>query len=142
MPGLLDIAASTESVTVGGVSVPVHGISAKGIAYLIGRFPAVRAMFAEKKMAFNPEELMRLVPDALAAIIACGCGNVNDPAAEEIASNLPAETQAEFLDKIVTLTMPKGVGPFVDRLASLAGQIGDGVMSTPDMASLAQSKRS
>ena len=35
MVGLIDIAPSVETVDVQGVSVAVHGVSAKGVAHLL-----------------------------------------------------------------------------------------------------------
>ena len=42
MVGLIDIAPKIETVDVQGASVSVHGISAKGVAHLLGRFPELR----------------------------------------------------------------------------------------------------
>ena len=39
MVSLIDIAPAVETVEVQGASVAVHGVSAKGIAHLRGRFP-------------------------------------------------------------------------------------------------------
>ena len=42
MVGLIDIAPGVETVEVQGAPVAVHGISAKGLASLLGRFPELR----------------------------------------------------------------------------------------------------
>jgi hypothetical protein len=40
MVGLIDIAPKIKTVDVQGVSVTVHGISAKSVAHLLGHFPS------------------------------------------------------------------------------------------------------
>lgn len=39
MVGLIDVAPGLESIDLQGASVAVHGISAKGVAHLLGRSP-------------------------------------------------------------------------------------------------------
>ena len=122
MVGLRDIAPSTKTVSVGGVDVPVYGVSAKGVAYLFERFPELRKAFMRKEVdasEFTPEALMKLIPDGIAAVIACGCGSAGDAEAEEIASKLGVSDQATLLEAIMAQTMPQGVGPFVERLNAL-----------------------
>jgi hypothetical protein len=126
MVGLLDISPSSKTVTVQGTSVPVSGVSVRGLAYLLGRFPEVRALFMEKTPEFTAERLTELVPDAIAAIIACGTGNPGNPDAERIAESLAAGDQLELLSAILEQTMPNGAGPFVEKLTALAASVGGG----------------
>lgn len=121
MVGLLDIAPSTQTIRVAGAEIAVYGVSAKGVASLFHRFPALRKAFAGKDMSadFTAEKLVELVPEAIAAIIAAGCGHPGDPEAEKVAERLPVAEQAEALEVILKLTMPQGVGPFVDRINRL-----------------------
>ena len=44
MVGLIEISPRTETVDVQGASVAVHGVSAKGVANLLGRFPELRML--------------------------------------------------------------------------------------------------
>ena len=44
MVGLIDIAPKVELFELQGTSVAVHGISAKGVAHLLGRFPELRKL--------------------------------------------------------------------------------------------------
>jgi len=137
MPGLLDVARISKQVTVEGADepVPVYGVSAKGIAVLLDRFPILRELFAGRQIDMTPDKIIALVPDAIACIIACGMGFPGDAAQEAAAAQLPAETQLDFISQILALTMPKGVGPFVEKIgALLPGEAGI-LMSTPDMKS-------
>ena len=76
MVGLIDIAPSVETVDVQGTSVAVHGVSAKGVAHLLGRFPELRKLMTGQEV--EAEQLMAMGGDAVAAIIAAGCGYPGD----------------------------------------------------------------
>jgi hypothetical protein len=67
------------------------------------------------------EQLMAVGGDAVAAIIAAGCGYPGDENAETIASKLSIDAQADLLATILRLTLPKGIGPFVEKLTALGG---------------------
>ena len=62
--------------------------------------------------------------DAVAAIIAAGCGYPGDNTAETIAGSLSLDIQADFLAAILRLTLPNGVGPFVEKLTALGSLLG------------------
>lgn len=127
MVGLMDIAPPTRSVEVGGgVKLAVTGVSAHGIAYLLRRFPALQTMMTGGKDGeglsmkdLDLEALVVAVPDAITAIIAAGCGYPNSEEAEAKAQAMPAEAQLDLLKAIVDLTMPKGPGPFFDKLTAV-----------------------
>lgn len=147
MPGLLDLAPSQKTVTIGTTAVPVKGVSAKGIVYIMGRFPEARMLMTGKAVDVTPESLMKLAPEALAAIIAAGLGFPGDEAQEDAAAALPLEAQVDLIEAIAAVTMPKGVAPFVDRLTKLMGGVESGInqvsarhSSTAGMKSPRQSK--
>lgn len=117
MVGLIDIAPALETVEIRGARIEVCGVSAKGIALLLGRFPDLRAMMAGRTV--EPERLMETGGDAVAAIIAAGCGYPGDPEQESAAGRLPLDAQADLLAAILRLTLPNGVGPFVEKLSAL-----------------------
>ncbi|MET3995831.1 hypothetical protein ABID65_007503 [Bradyrhizobium sp. S3.9.2] len=135
MPGLLDVAPSFETHTINGTDVHVTGVSATGIAVLLDRFPEVRALLTGKAVDLSPEDIMSKVPMAIDAILAAGTGNPGDPAAEAVASKLPAGDQLALLQKIIKVTMPKGVGPFVDALMAIMGGLDVESLSIPDTKS-------
>lgn len=143
MPGLLDVATSTRTVSVGGVDVPIPGVSAKGIAYLLERFPVFRELLTGRTPKLAADNIIAMLPDAIAAIIAAGTGYPGNREAEAKAEALPAEVQVELLEAIFAVTMPKGVGPFVERIMALAGALdapGVAPINTPVGKSRAPSK--
>lgn len=117
MVGLVDIAPVTSTVLVRGQEVTVTGVSARGIALLLARFPELRALMTGREVALD--ELLKLGGDVVAAIIAAGTGTPGDAQAEAAADNLTLEEQADLIAAIVELTMPRGLGPLVDRLSRL-----------------------
>jgi len=121
--GLLDIAQSTRTVSIGKAEVHVSGVSAAGIAYLLERFPILRQLFAGREVSMNPDQLMKLAPEAIASVVACGTGYVNSPEAEKIAAGLSAGIQLELISTIMEVTMPKGVAPFMESLTGLANSL-------------------
>jgi hypothetical protein len=114
MVGLLDIAPPGVEKVAG---VDVRGIGIKGVIALMRRFPELKTLLAGGKL--DAGRLIELAPDAVAAIIAIGCGNINSPEAEAVASDMGLEMQTEFVETIYKLTMPSGFGPFVERLERL-----------------------
>lgn len=134
MVGLVDIAPQTESVSVQGTAVTVHGISAKGLAHLLSRFPELRMLMTGQEV--QAQQLMAIGGDAVAPIIAAGCGFPGDEAAEAVANKLSLDAQADLLASILRLTLPKGVGPFVEKLTMLGSILdADGARSDTEPAS-------
>jgi enoyl-CoA hydratase/carnithine racemase len=121
MVGLVDIAPAVECVDVQGTPVSVHGVSAKGLAGLLGRYPELRMLMTGKEV--GADQLLAMGGDAVAAIIAAGCGYPADDKAESVAARLSLDAQADLLAVILRLTLPKGVGPFVEKLTALGGTL-------------------
>ena len=72
------------------------------------------------------DDLLKLGGDVIAAIIAAGTGVPGDAQAEAAADNLTLEEQADLLGAIVELTMPRGLGPLVEKLSRLGLLAGGG----------------
>jgi hypothetical protein len=123
MVGLLDLAPSTRTVRAGGGDVAVYGVSAKGIAALLTQFPNLKTLFTGGQIAMDAESIATIAPDAVSAIIAAGCGYPGDAKAIAKVDTLPVAEQAALLNAIVDLTMPEGVGPFVEALMSLMAKL-------------------
>jgi hypothetical protein len=121
MTGLLSIAPSTEVVTINGTALPVPGVSSKGLAYLLGKFPALRLAMAGRQVTAG--DWQALGGDMVAAIIAAGIGYPGDPDQEEAAANLPAGIQLDLLEKIIKVTMPEGPIPFIERATAMLGDV-------------------
>lgn len=124
MVGLLDIAPLTVKVSVRGTDVSVTGVSARGLVSLISRFPELQDLMGGR--AVSPERLMSFGGNVVAAIIAAGTGTPGDEAAEKIAGDLPVDEQADLLAAILRVTLPRGLGPFVEKLNELGGALGGG----------------
>ena len=120
---LLDIGPVSEKVQVGSKLLNVYGISAKGIFAVFQRFPEVRTWFTVKQgQKIDLQKLIAEAPDAIAAIIAAGCGEPGNAAAEETAGTIPVDTQLDILEAIGRLTFKNGFGPFVQRIVALSEQ--------------------
>jgi hypothetical protein len=102
MAGLLEIANVPRMVNVLGKDVDVFGISGRAVAALMARFPAVGKMFSGIEV--QKEDLYKMGPEVIAALIAAGCGKPGDPAAEEFAANLGVGDQLDLLDEILRLS--------------------------------------
>ncbi len=134
MVGLLDIAPLTQTVTVRDHQIEVTGITAKGLAQLLLRFPELRALISGRDVGLD--QLLALGGDIVAAVIAAGSGQADDAGAEAAAGRLGLDDQAELLTAIMKLTMPQGIGPFVDKLSRVGlNPVAGGSSATPDMSS-------
>lgn len=117
MVSLLDIAPLIQTVTIRDHPIEVTGVSAKGLAQLLLRFPELRALISGREVGLD--QLLALGGDIVAAVIAAGCGQASDDRAEAAAGRLGLDDQAELLAAIMKLTMPQGIGPFVDKLSRM-----------------------
>jgi hypothetical protein len=117
MTSLLQIVPLTETIQVRGIAITIRGLSARGIGHLLARFPALRELMGGTEL--SSQELFDLGGDIVAAIIAAGCGSLGDAKAEAVADHLTVEEQTDLLSAIVRLTMPGGIGPFVEKLGSI-----------------------
>jgi hypothetical protein len=124
MPALLDIAPSGEVVKVWGADLDIPGLSAAGLVHLWTHFPALQGLFDSGKAA-DPQSIMEAAPGAIAAIIAAGTGAPGCPQSEAQAAKMPIDSQLEVLTAIVRVSMPQGLGPFVERLMALVGGLGE-----------------
>jgi len=111
--GLLDIADFAVQVKVGSKTVNALGLSVQGIVKLWQRFPEAQSVLTGG--AVSPNRVMKLIPEAIPAVIVEG----TDIASEAVAARLPIETQIDLLEAIIRLTMPSGFGPFVAKLEAM-----------------------
>lgn len=124
MVGLIDIAPVTSTVSIRGSKITVTGVSARGVAHLLARFPSLRLLMTGRDVELD--EIIRLGGDVVAAIIAAGIGKPGDEAQEAAVDNLSLEEQADLLFAIIRLTIPNGVGPLAEKLSSLGMSPGAG----------------
>ena len=122
MVSLIDIAPAVERVQIRGQEVEVFGISAAGVASLLSRFPELRRAFVGRDVPVD--QLLAMGGEIVNAIIAAGTGDAGDEVAEEAAGRLSIDEQADLIAAIARATLPKGVGPFVEKLVALGGLVG------------------
>lgn len=132
MGSLLDISAAATPVDIGGASVDVRGISAKGLAALMQRFPVLRDAILGKGLDLTPEALAETGPDVVAAIIAAGCGFNGNEKAEGNAADIPLGHQIELLAAILTATLPGGAKKVFGRLGDAAAATGLSLTPSPE----------
>ena len=94
MVGLVDIAPAVECVDVQGTPVSVHAVSAKGLAGLLRRYSELMMLMTGKEV--GADQLLAMGGDAVAAIIAAGCGYPADDKAESVAARLSLDAQADL----------------------------------------------
>lgn len=122
MVGFMDVAPLGELVPVGGQKVLFHGITLEHLAFLFGLFPELEALVKGETESFSVEMIFKTAPRAVAFIIACGTGSPMDEI-EKVAAHaarFPMETQYDIIAAIVRMTMPGGVGPFMERVNSVS----------------------
>lgn len=119
MISLLDISPAVATVKVRGGELEVRGVSAESIAKLLGRFPEIGGLLSGGDIKLDAASITTVVPKAVRVIIAAGCGHAGEEEWEAAADNLTAEEQADAIAKIVELTMPSGLGPFVGKLRAI-----------------------
>lgn len=128
MAGLLDIAPLAETVAIRGTAVSVTGLSACDIAALMARFPVLAEAIGGR--AVTVDRLVAMAPDAIADIIAAGTGAGGNDAAIAMARSLLPEEAADLLEAIIRVTLPRGVGPLVERLGALGASLGGAASPT------------
>lgn len=117
MATLLEIADVPRTVPVRGKEVEVFGVSARGLAAIMLRFPEIGKLMSGKEP--DAGEITNMAPEAIAAFIAAGCGMPGNKDAETLAGNLGVAEQLDLIEEIVRLTFPRGIGPFVEKLEAL-----------------------
>jgi hypothetical protein len=128
MATLLDIAPLIKNIEIRGTKLIVRGISALGVVYLFTRFPILRMMMTGKQVeGLTVETFIVMAPEAVAAVIAVGLGYVGENVeeqekAEEITAGFSIDEQIYALTEIMEVTLPRGVGPFVEMIETLASK--------------------
>jgi len=122
MAGLIDIVPQKETVVVLGVEVTVTGVSMGSAGLIVGRFPELAEMLAQQQ--FTAAAILGHGPDLVGAIIAAGTGFAGNADAEQIARSLSADDQLRILEPLLRITMPRGLGPFVEALVAVVVAMG------------------
>lgn len=123
---LLDIAPLSETISVGGKQIEVSGISIKNVANLLVRYPKLLDILLQRK-TLDAKELVSLVPEATAAVIAIGVGRPSDKKFEAKAETLAIGDQIALVSAIIKFTLPGGFGPLVEQIEGLTAIAGESV---------------
>jgi hypothetical protein len=132
---MLDIRRKTETVNIDDENtVDVVGLSFDTIGQLLERFPILFEALSGRLGAGFPD-LVKKAPDAVAAVIAAGSGELNNKKAEKVAKDLPIGVQLELCQAIGRVTFPKGVRPFLEAVNATFGASPVPAFVAPDMRS-------
>lgn len=112
-----DIAPAIETVGVRGLKLKVLGLDVEHIAHLFREFPEVSKAISAQ--AVDIGALMKLSSRLLNAIVLGGLRDNEMPGIEDGVKNLMLGEKAKIVAAIVRLTMPDGLGPFVELMTAL-----------------------
>jgi hypothetical protein len=119
MTSLLDLGPLTEEVVIRGRKITVHGLTAADLFKLFAQFPDIGQTMGA--LGGNAAALMTLVPELIAKVIVLA---IRAPATEEqeaAAMAMAVPDQLAIVAAAQRLTMPDGLGPFVDQITKIAG---------------------
>jgi hypothetical protein len=125
MADLLDIVDTKRTVPIRGKELDICGISFDDFVALIVRFPALQKAFTD---GMNAETIAKAAPEALGAVIAHGTGHGGSAEHERAARRLVIGEQLTIVRAIMDVSLPQGVGPFLDQLR----EFGINVVPPPD----------
>ncbi len=112
MSGLMELGPMTADVAVMGKALTLRPISTGQLIELFDKFPVlIELLGGESKNAAK-----KAGPLAIAHVIATSTGDVNNPEAVKLASQLGVGKVAEIIDKIMEITFEDGTGPFIQRI--------------------------
>ena len=118
MVSLVDIVPQRKTVRInGGSEVELRGLGLRQIGSLFLRFPELRKLFSASAPALDFEAMAMAAPDAIASIIAEAAGQPE--AADNIAEAMSLDDCAACMSAVLDLTMPDGLGPFVEKVSRL-----------------------
>lgn len=113
MPGLMELGAMTRDVQVMGKALTLHPISTGDLIKLFDMFPVLIRLLEGQSI----DDAIKFVgPHAIANVIACSSGEMNDEGAIAVALRLGVGKTAEIIEQIMEITFEDGTGPFVERI--------------------------
>lgn len=115
MVGLLDLAPVADTISIRGAEIPVYGLTLADIRDVMAVFPDVATLFTGGSTA---GALLKSAPEAVLVMLAAGTRA--SEAERPVLATLYAGEQIAMLNKILKLTTPDGIGPFVELVQSLA----------------------
>ena len=125
MVSIVDGGPLYRLVQVGEHSVQIFGIKFADLVPMLDRFPELRKAITpgrdtgELEGDFSFEGILKMGPKIMGAAIAAAMGQAGDATAEKWAMDLPIGVQVAMLKDIIELTVPKGLGLFVEDLRAM-----------------------
>lgn len=130
MVDITDLSPLGPAVVIDGQKIDVPGVSIFGFAYLQVNYASLIEMIRpDSEQMSIPEFIVKAGEQAIAALIAAGCGKPGDLKAEQIACSLGMQQQADLLLAIFKRSLPRGMLPFVETGNNILRQ-----MSGPEEA--------
>jgi hypothetical protein len=111
----------TADVVVMGKTLAVNPLSVDNIIALFGKFPELVKLMQGN--ADRSEAIKSVGSLAIANVIACATGELDNPDAIKVAQHLSIGKTLEIIEKIIEITFEDGTGPFVARLNKMTGLI-------------------
>lgn len=141
MVSLADIGPLSKKVEIRNSEFEVRGVNVLEIFRLLEEFPGLKSVIAQRSVSGDLAlAIIQGIPAAIGSIIACACGEGDNPKAAIAAQALTVGEQAELLEAIADMTFPKGVRSFVASLERLIAQASGGRGWAADTNSPAPSK--
>jgi hypothetical protein len=127
MADLLDITPTraAQVVRINGTRIVAHGLNVKAVASIVARFPKIAGLLVGGGLgaADIASRFVRDFGDAIAPLIAAGCGHCDDEKYEQFANDqLALEDQVKLATAIIEATCPNGYGFFLEVIAKLTRQ--------------------
>ena len=113
MPGLMELGPMTREIEVMGSKLTLHPVSTGELIKLFDMFPVLIRLLEGESI----DDAIKFVgPHAIAHVIACATGEMDDPEAIAVALKLGVGKTAEIIEVIMEITFEDGTGPFVERI--------------------------
>lgn len=115
MTDIVNFVPLSATVEIRGNKIKVRGLELDEIGQLIYRFPKFREI-----KALNAAEIIRLMDREIqSAVIAAANDHPGNDKAEKSFGNLSLGERVKLVSKIIEMTMPDGIGPFVELMQTL-----------------------
>jgi len=130
--GLLDLGPLTDTVKMGTKDITLNPIDSTGLLYLMETYPEVKMIIegSQELKDITKERLLTMAPGTISAIIAISVTDVelfkdNLSWREAVGKNaktlrkIGIHKQIEAITKIFTISLPDGIVPFAELIASV-----------------------
>lgn len=137
---LTDLAPVARTVKIRGQEFSVRGLQALEIVEIAVRYPDLAELVDQEEITAG--SILSIARAAVPALIAAALGFSGDTEQEAAAATLTAGEEIEIIEAAVKLTMPTGIGPFVEKLVTLFQAVQAGQTATGGKSRSAKRSRS